>query len=116
MQWLIFAEGASDAAAQDTGSGVFQMMLWLFILFGVMWFIMIRPQQREQKRRQAMWDSLKKLDKVVTIGGVHGVITDIDREKGIVTLRVDEANNVKIRIWSSCVGEVLSDKSEKEEK
>ncbi|MDO4584986.1 MAG: preprotein translocase subunit YajC [Planctomycetia bacterium] len=111
---IILAQTAADgeAASAPGSSSFFQMMLWIFILFGIMWFLMIRPQQREQKRRQAMWDSIRKLDKVVTIGGIHGVVTDIDREQNVLTLRVDEANNVKIRVWTSCVAEVLSEKED----
>lgn len=101
-----------DATSAVGSSSFFQMMLWIFILFGIMWFLMIRPQQREQKRRQAMWDSIRKLDKVVTIGGIHGVVTEMDREQNVLTLRVDEANNVKIRVWTSCIAEILSDKED----
>lgn len=101
-------EGAGGLKRDGWGSAM-ETMLIMFLLLIVMWFILIRPQQREQKRRQAMWDSLRKMDKIVTIGGVHGVITDINREKDTLTVRIDEDKNVKITIWINCVSQVLSD-------
>ena len=110
------APAGGAAAAPSADGGMFQMLLFLFVLFGIMWFLMIRPQQREQKRRQTMWDSVQKFDKIVTIDGIHGTVTAIDKEAGTLTLLIDEGNNTKIRIWTSCVGEVLPAKDEKEAK
>ncbi|UOF92734.1 preprotein translocase subunit YajC [Fodinisporobacter ferrooxydans] len=64
----------------------------LILLFVVFYFILIRPQQRNQKKRTAMLSTLKKGDQVVTIGGINGTITDIDDEK--VTLRVSETSRI----------------------
>ena len=104
------AEGAQGGAAQPQDGGMFQMLLFLFVLFGIMWFLMIRPQQREQKRRQNMWDSIQKFDKVITIGGICGTVVGIDKEEGTLTLLVDESSNVKIRVLTSSVGEILPGK------
>jgi preprotein translocase subunit YajC len=60
----------------------------LILLFVVFYFVLIRPQQKNQKRRNAMLASLKKGDQVITIGGMHGTITDLDEDT--VTLRVSE--------------------------
>ena len=103
-------EGTPQPNAWSNGMEVFIIFFFLLI---AMWFLMIRPQQKEQKRRQGMWDSLRKTDKIVTIGGIHGVVTDIDRQKETVTLRVDETNNVKITIWTNSIAQILSD-NEKE--
>ena len=116
----IYAEDATSTttAVPSTPEGKPESNFWVeglnfmfmvFLVLVVMWFLLIRPQQREQKNRQAMWDSLRKLDKIVTVGGIHGVVTDIDRDKNTLTLRVDEDKNIKITIWISCVGQVLSD-------
>lgn len=58
----------------------------LLLLLGVMYFIMIRPQQQQQKKRQAMLNELRAGVEVVTIGGLHGLITSIDDRT--VTLKV----------------------------
>ena len=62
--------------------------IWPFILMGgIFYFMLYRPQKQEQQKRQRMLDSLKKGDKVVTIGGMFGVITAISEKK--VTLKLD---------------------------
>lgn len=63
--------------------------IWPFILMGgIFYFMLYRPQKQEQQKRQRMLDSLKKGDKVVTIGGMFGVITAISEKK--VTLKLAE--------------------------
>lgn len=94
---------AEGAAAPDPTTQIVQMIFWMAILFGFLWFIMIRPQQREQRRRQEMWDGIKIYDKVITNGGVHGVVTQITPEEGTLILRIDENANVKIKLEISCV-------------
>ncbi|MBR4298654.1 MAG: preprotein translocase subunit YajC [Bacteroidales bacterium] len=80
-------------AAQPQGGG-WQMWIMLALIFVVMWFFMIRPQRKQQKELQAFRDSLKKGDKVVTIGGVYGTVCEIKENN--VLIEVD--NNVKIRV------------------
>jgi preprotein translocase subunit YajC len=59
-----------------------------------MWFFMIRPQRKQEKELKTFRDSLKKGDKVVTIGGIYGTVCEI--KEGSVLIEVD--NNVKIRV------------------
>ena len=82
---------ASAPAAQ--GSGL-SMWIMLALIFVVMWFFMIRPQRKQQKELQNFRDSLKKGDKVVTVGGIYGTVCEI--KEGTVLIEVD--NNVKIRV------------------
>ena len=70
------------------------MWIMLALIFVVMWFFMIRPQKKQQKELQNFRDSLKKGDKVVTIGGIYGTVAEIKEES--VLIEVD--NNVKIRV------------------
>lgn len=56
--------------------------IWPFILMAaIFYFLLWRPQKKEQQRHQKMLDALKKGDKVVTIGGVHGVVTTVGEKK-----------------------------------
>jgi preprotein translocase subunit YajC len=80
-------------AAQAQGGG-WSMWIMLALIFVVMWFFMIRPQRKQQKELQNFRDSLKKGDKVVTIGGIYGTVCEI--KEGSVLIEVD--NNVKIRV------------------
>ena len=87
---------AAPAAGQGGSSWSFLLMLALMFL--VMWLFMIRPQRREQKRLEEMRNALKKGDKVITAGGIYGVVADVDERTvlvkvdGEVKLRVDKTS------------------------
>ena len=83
-----------QAAAPAAQGGGWSMWIMLALIFVVMWFFMIRPQRKQQKELQNFRDSLKKGDKVVTIGGIYGTVCEI--KEGSVLIEVD--NNVKIRV------------------
>ena len=81
-------------AAPAAQGNQWSMWIMLALIFVVMWFFMIRPQGKQQKELQNFRDSLKKGDKVVTIGGIYGTVCEI--KEGSVLIEVD--NNVKIRV------------------
>lgn len=85
------------------GAGGFPIMLLL--MFAVIYFLMIRPESKRQKARDAMLKSLKKGDNVVTTSGILGKIHRVDEKE--VILHVDKDSTVKIRCLKSAVGEVL---------
>ncbi|MBR5563382.1 MAG: preprotein translocase subunit YajC [Bacteroidales bacterium] len=87
-----------QAAAGQQGGG-WQMWIMLALIFGVMWFFMIRPQRKQQKELQNFRDSLKKGDKVVTIGGIYGTVCEVKEDS--VLIEVD--NNVKIRVSKQAI-------------
>ena len=64
----------------------------LILMFLVLYFLLIRPNQKRQKARANMLNALKKGDKVVTIGGIHGTIVEITDD--IVVLRVNESTRI----------------------
>ena len=70
------------------------MILWMVVIFGVMYFLMIRPQKKEQKRLQAMLNSMEVGDSIVTTSGFYGVIIDMTEEDVIVEF----GNNKNCRI------------------
>ncbi|MEY8446411.1 preprotein translocase subunit YajC [Enterococcus ratti] len=61
-------------------------MLVMFVALLAMWYFMSRTQKKQQQERQNLLDSMKPGDEVVTIGGLHGVISEIDNEKRTVVL------------------------------
>ncbi len=61
-------------------------MLVMFIALLAMWFFMSRSQKKQQQERQNLLDSMKPGDSVVTIGGLHGVVSEIDNDKRTVVL------------------------------
>lgn len=92
------------AAGQQAGSN-WSFLFMMVAIFGVMYFFMIRPQQKKQKEIEKFRNSLKKGDKVVTIGGIYGTVAEI-KEK-YVLVEVDA--NVKLRIDKSAIVKDMSD-------
>ncbi|HHW26902.1 MAG TPA: preprotein translocase subunit YajC [Firmicutes bacterium] len=70
-----------------------------------MYFLMIRPQQKEQRARAEMLRSLKPGDKIVTYGGIAGVITKVED----VTVKVRIAEKVEVDVFKTGIGRVLKD-------
>lgn len=71
------APGAPAGAAPQGGMGGYGMLIFLALMVLMMWFMVIRPQKKEEKRRKEMVDSTKRGDEVITIGGVHGTIESV---------------------------------------
>lgn len=84
---------AADAAPGGAAGGITQF-LPLILIFVIFYFLLIRPQQKKVKDHQAYISGLKKGDKVITNGGIHGEITGLTDT--VVTLEI--AENVKIKI------------------
>ncbi len=80
----------------------------LILLFVVFYFLLIRPQQKQQKQRKEMISNLKKGDRVVTIGGIHGIIKEIDESN--ISLRV--AENINLKMSRAAVDRVLQEDEE----
>ncbi len=101
----------AEAASGNASSGVLMMLtLWIPLIL-VFYFLLIRPERKERARRQAMLQALKKNDRVLTIGGIYGVVTNVHREANEVTLRVDDATNTRIRCTLSAIAQVLGEET-----
>jgi len=74
----------------------------IFLIFAIFYFLLIRPQQKQQKKHQELLTQLKKNDEVVTNGGIHGTIVNVDEQT--VTLRVDD--NTRIKFQKSTISHV----------
>ena len=107
----LFLQTASNPAAAGAGAaavpggGLITFLPFVLILL-IMYFLMIRPQSKKQKETQRMLDALKKGDKVVTIGGIHGTVSAV--KENIVVVRVDE--NVKIEFNRTAIATVINEK------
>jgi len=97
------------AQDQGQGSGLLDLLLPFLIIGVFFYFLLIRPQRQEQSRRRSMLAAVKKNDRVVTAGGIYGVVTNVDQSADEVTLKVDEANNTKLRMTLSSIVRVLQD-------
>ena len=86
---------------------------WLAVIFIIFWFLLIRPQRKRDRERREMLEALRKNDRVVTVGGIHGTIRSIRDDE--VTLLVDESNNTKLRVSRSAIAQVVSETREEGE-
>lgn len=80
------------------------LMMPLLIL-GVMYFLLIRPQMKQQKQTAQMQAKLKKNDEVVTLGGIHGTVVNL--KDSVVTLKVDE--NVRMDVDRNSIGRLVKE-------
>ena len=123
MHWLssliLFADGGDGGGNQPAdGGGNVNILIQIapFLAIGLLfYFMLIRPQRKEQSRRQDMLANVKKNDRVVTIGGIYGVVMNVHREADEVSLKVDEATNTKLRITLSSIARVISGESAEED-
>jgi preprotein translocase subunit YajC len=105
------ADGSPDAntgeSAKGPPGGLFSSPILLIGLMLVMfYFILFRGPRKKQQQHKQMVQSLKKNDRIRTIGGIIGTVVDVKDDE--ITLKVDESNNTKIRIAPSAIGRNLS--------
>ena len=87
---MFLATTTANSGVMSTG----MLIMWLVIMFGMMYFLMIRPQKKEQKKLQAMLNDLAVGDAVITTSGFYGIVIDITDDDG----NVEFGNNKHCRI------------------
>lgn len=92
---------APQEAAPEGGSLLFTF-LPLILIFVVFYFFIIRPQRKREQQRKAMIEAVRKGDKIVTAGGIHGTVTQVDDAS--VLAQVD--SNTKLRIDKNAIASV----------
>ena len=107
--------GNDPKATEETGkraSGGMADILPMIVIMGVLFYFMIlRPQKREEKARKEMLSALAKNDHVVTASGIHGVIASVTDEE--IVLKVDESKDVRIRFSRSAIARRVDEAAEK---
>ncbi len=95
------------------GNPMMSFLPLLIIMFAIMYFLIIRPQKTKEKKRLEMISNVRKQDRIVTTGGVHGVVTSVKENE--VLIRVDDAKYVKLKIDKSAITSVTAPRDEKED-
>jgi preprotein translocase subunit YajC len=90
---LVYAMGTGGTGG-GTGGGGLGAFLPLIIIFAIFYFLLIRPQQKKSKQHKQLLADLKKGDKVVSSGGLHGIITGLSDD--VVTVEISPKVRVKI--------------------
>ena len=107
MFQTFLAQAQSAAPQQGPGGGFGSFFIPLIFIFVIMYFVMIRPQKKRQQQQQQLVASLKTGDRVVTNGGIHGLISNVKEN----TVLVKVADNVKIEMEKSAITTVLKESS-----
>ena len=99
---------ATPAFAQDAAAGAgsaFASFIPLILIFAIMYFLLIRPQQKKMKEHKAMVEALRRGDQILTQGGIVGKVTKV-QEDGL--LEVEIAEGVKVKIMRHTIVQVMS--------
>lgn len=106
---IAWAMAGTGQGTEAQGSGaLIQSLLPLVLIFVVFYFLLIRPQQKRAKEHKQMIENLKKGDKVITSGGLYGVIESV----GTRTITLKIAENVKVKCGKEHVAVVRTDSEE----
>jgi len=101
--------GAGGAAGAPS---MFQSLFPLIIIFGIFYFLLIRPQQKKAKEHKAVLDNLKKGDSVITSGGIYGTIFSLTPTNVVLII----SENVKIKVARSYIAGLAASEESTEEK
>ena len=99
----VLLQGGQPAA--QGGLQQYSFLIMMLLIMVVMYFFMIRPQQKKQKEIAKFRDNLKKGDKVVTVGGIYGIVSEV--KDNHLLLEID--NGVKIKVDKTCVVNDITD-------
>jgi preprotein translocase subunit YajC len=101
-----YAMGPAPQGGQlDGTAGLLGSLLPLIIIFAIFYFLLIRPQQKKAKEHRQMLENIKKGDKVVTAGGIYGVVESV----GNNTIVLKIAENVKVKFGKGYISSVRPD-------
>ena len=100
-------DGSGAQTPATPYSGLLAMVPWLMI-FGVFYFLLIRPQQKQAKSHQEMLDALKRGDNIVTQGGFYGVVSNI--KGAVVEIKLND--EVKVRVDKAAIARVLREEND----
>lgn len=106
MLQFSFSLAQVTAPAQGQPPGVGNMLVPMVCIFAIMYFLMIRPQQKKEKQLRELVDQLKTGDAVVTNGGIHGIVSNVT-DSGTLMLKV--ADNVRIKVEKTSIATVLKE-------
>lgn len=103
----LVAQAGGQPPRQPSGLELLVTYLPMVLIVLVAWLLLYRPERERMRRQQELLAALKKNDRVVTSAGIYGIVANVDRDNDRVTLKVDDAANVKINVTLSSVSKVL---------
>jgi preprotein translocase subunit YajC len=94
MNFLAYAMGGGGAGGAGSQGGGIGAFLPLILMFAIFYFLLIRPQQKKAKQHKQLLSALKKGDRVISSGGLHGVVTGLTDD--VVTMEIAPKKRVKV--------------------
>jgi preprotein translocase subunit YajC len=102
---MLISTAYAQAAGGASGGSAFASFIPIILIFVVFYFLLIRPNQKRMKDHQAMLSSIRRGDKVVTNGGIIGMVTKVIEDER--ELQVEIAENVRVRVRQDMIANVL---------
>jgi len=102
---FLFAQEQKPATPPNP---LFQFVFMGLVIAVMFYIVLIRPNQKRERDRKSMLGALKKDDRVVTIGGIKGIVANVNLEEDEVVLKVDESSGAKLRVVLSSVARVIT--------
>ena len=92
--WLITLVSIGGCAPAEEEGSIVPMLIFVVLIFGLMYFVMIRPQRKRQKEHQQLVEELNRGDRVITAGGIYGVIESISEDS--VVIKVESGTTMRV--------------------
>ncbi len=99
LQLLLADAAAEPVTGGDMTTQTISMVLWMAVLLGAMYFLMIRPQKKKEREQKNMRDNLQIGDEVTTVGGITGIIVRKTEDTVVIETGGDR-NKVRVKIWA----------------
>ena len=109
---MIFLAQAQPAPAP--GGSLVSLLIPMGVMFLIIYFLVLYPQKKKQKEMQKMLSEIKKNDRVVTIGGIHGIVKLVSEKE--VVLTVDDSNKTRMTFSRDAVARIIYEKSAEDNK
>jgi preprotein translocase subunit YajC len=105
----LLAQDAAPAGAEPAGGDFLSPFLLPAGLLFLFYFIVIAPERRRKSEEAKLMASLKKNDRVVTIGGIHAIVVAVAADNDVITLRIDENGNTRIKVNRSAIVRIVNE-------
>ena len=100
MIGIAFAQSQETGGGSEGPMGAFGSMVPIVLMILIIYFLLIRPQQKKEKDRKSMVTAIKEGDRVLTVGGIYGVVAGV-KDENIVILKI--SNNTKVELAKSSI-------------
>jgi len=105
------AQSGGGGAGQAPGLGMLLTLLQFVPIFLILYFLLIRPQQQQKKKLEAMLKALKKGDRVLTTGGIYGTVLGVDEGKAVLRIAEGQKEDIKVEFAKNAIVQVLAEGS-----